>query len=96
MVRLRDWEIDGIKNSVLKFIPTARVFLYGSRTDDSKKGGDIDLLIYCDEIPHYKIESQIRLAMEDAIGEQRIDILYSKPEEESNFVKLIKDDMVEL
>lgn len=96
MVRLRDWEIDGIKKSVLKFIPTAKVFLYGSRVDDKKKGGDIDLLIYCDQLPDYQTKSKIKLALYDAIGEQRIDILYSKPNEEEIFVQIVKDDAVEL
>lgn len=53
------------------------LYLFGSRTDDRKKGGDIDLLFISDaatslllKTSRCKIAEQIKLA----IGEQRIDI----------------------
>jgi len=55
----------------------ASLYLFGSRVDDLKKGGDIDLLLVTeaailDEVKskRYKISSDIQAKM----GEQRIDI----------------------
>jgi len=44
-MRLTNKEIDTIKNSVLALDADTRVYLFGSRIDDAKRGGDIDLLI---------------------------------------------------
>jgi predicted nucleotidyltransferase len=44
-MRLKPEEITILKEAVLRFDPNSRVFLFGSRVDSSKKGGDIDLLV---------------------------------------------------
>ncbi len=55
-----------------------RIWLFGSRVDDKKRGGDIDLLIEI-ETPCYKkswqIKAIIRLDIEKQLGEQKIDLL---------------------
>ena len=42
-VRLKERELKTIKEIILKYDPDARIVLFGSRTDPSKRGGDIDL-----------------------------------------------------
>lgn len=37
-----------LKSSILKSFGDVQIYLFGSRTDDSKKGGDIDLAIDVD------------------------------------------------
>ena len=44
-MRLKDFEIRAIKEAVRSMDSKAKVYLFGSRVDDTKKGGDIDLLI---------------------------------------------------
>jgi len=49
-MRISKNEIEIIKNSILSKDKNTKVFLFGSRTDDSKRGGDIDILILSDKI----------------------------------------------
>jgi predicted nucleotidyltransferase len=73
-MRLSDRERNTIVSAVHRYDAQAQVFLFGSRVDDAKKGGDIDLLVRSAVIgPSEK--SRIRRAICDAIGEQKIDIL---------------------
>ncbi len=53
------------------------VYLYGSRTDDSKRGGDIDLMIETAEIERADLEHEngFRCDLERMIGERRVDVL---------------------
>ncbi|NCA90983.1 MAG: nucleotidyltransferase domain-containing protein [Gammaproteobacteria bacterium] len=60
----------------------AQVRLFGSRVDDSKRGGDIDLLITTsladtDQIVRAEIAFQVQV--QGALGEQRIDVLADYP-----------------
>jgi len=74
IMRLKQNEIDAIKSAVKFYDVSAQVFLYGSRIDDTKKGGDIDLLILSDKIKNNEIR-KIKLKIFDIIGEQKIDII---------------------
>lgn len=57
----------------------SRVFLFGSRADDAKKGGDIDLFIE-PECIFDAYEQQIRLEskLQLALGDQRMDIVLAR------------------
>ena len=55
-----------------------KIYLFGSRVDDSKRGGDIDLYL----IPNIKESLQIKkikflLKLNMILGEQKIDIVIS-------------------
>jgi predicted nucleotidyltransferase len=53
------------------------VYLFGSRTDDSKRGGDIDLLIRTPYQPKKGILARIRMAarLKTILGDRKIDII---------------------
>ncbi len=73
-MRLREREKTEIIAAIKGFDAAARVFLFGSRADDARKGGDIDLLIISRQIRPAE-KRRIRRLICDAIGDQRIDIL---------------------
>lgn len=52
------------------------VYLFGSRTDDTKRGGDVDLLIRT-ESPKKGILDRIRMKarLKQILGDQKIDII---------------------
>jgi predicted nucleotidyltransferase len=47
-MRLTNQEIRDIKESFHRVFGTGKIYLFGSRVDDSSKGGDIDLFIELD------------------------------------------------
>lgn len=55
------------------------VYLFGSRTDDSLKGGDIDLYIVPEHQEH-SLEQRLQLStlLQMQLGEQKIDIIIAK------------------
>ena len=60
------------------FEPLAQVRLFGSRTDHSRKGGDIDLLIETqlqDPARIAKAHTQFLFRIYTALGEKKIDVL---------------------
>jgi predicted nucleotidyltransferase len=54
----------------------AKIWLFGSRADDSKKGGDIDIAVLSQTIKLSE-RMHIRRAIVDTLGEQKIDIVVS-------------------
>lgn len=89
-MRLSANEIKAIKNCVKEFDPAAQVYLFGSRTRDNEKGGDIDLLLITDKI-HLEEKIKLKLKLYDTLGEQKIDILIPD-EENKTFVELVLKD----
>lgn len=78
-VRLSQDDIRAIKLCFLKhFLPCDHLWLFGSRTDLTKKGGDIDLYI---ETNTTSAKEAIRMKgdflwdLEQTIGEQKIDVV---------------------
>lgn len=76
-MRLKKEYIDYIKRSVIDlFGKDAKVYLFGSRIDESRKGGDIDIYVETNlkkNIFDKKIELLKRL--HDKMGDQKIDIV---------------------
>ncbi len=71
------------------------MYLFGSRIDDQKRGGDIDLLIISKKLDREKIR-QIKFNFYDEFGEQQIDILQDNGTLDKPFNKLIYTQAVEL
>src|SRR5258706_13936121 len=54
--------------------PSSEIYLFGSRTDDAARGGDIDLLVVSDKIG-FRDLLRLRAGILDAIGWQQLDLL---------------------
>ncbi|MCH4563017.1 nucleotidyltransferase domain-containing protein [Halomonas sp. EGI 63088] len=82
-MRLSKHQCQIIRQTVANcFGPGARVYLFGSRADDTARGGDIDLLIETemtdvDEIVRAEIQFQVKV--QQRLGEQKIDLLIDYP-----------------
>jgi len=76
-MRLTQENIILIKNSVKEiFDENSKIFLFGSRIDDQKKGGDIDLYIET-EMKNDVLQKKLKLinSLHKILGEQKIDIV---------------------
>lgn len=93
-MRLKESEQAAILSTVKCLDNNARVYLFGSRVDDSKKGGDIDLLVMSDRLTSDN-KRAIKMKLYELIGEQKIDIVLAADDSDP-FVKLALETGVEL
>jgi len=65
------------------FGPTADVLLFGSRLDDKKRGGDIDLLVKLNQPDPDSLRKELTLVarLQRRLGDQPIDVLLIQPDE---------------
>ena len=94
-IRLTKQEVSNIKTSVLSIDLNAKVYLFGSRVDPTKRGGDIDLLIISKIITRKDL-SKIRWSFFEQFGEQKMDIVVDNGSMFSPFVKMIFPKAVQL
>ena len=73
--------IAAIKKSFQAVFDEGRIFLFGSRVDDSKKGGDIDLFIEtANKTNLFEKKIKFLAKIKRAIGEQKIDVVFNEDE----------------
>ena len=79
-VRLSDYEILAIKETAKEvFGEGTKVFLFGSRVDPTKRGGDIDLYIIPEERDNLlDRELSFKSKLQLKIGERKIDVILSQ------------------
>jgi len=83
-MRLSDHDRLAIRRTAAEVAgPDARVYLFGSRTRDDLRGGDIDLLVELAEAR--PVDERLRVSVRTAarlqrlIGERKIDVLVADP-----------------
>ncbi len=78
-MRLTEFEINAIKQCALEiFGENVQVFLFGSRIDITKKGGDIDLYIKTEVGNDFSHKIKFLVALEQQIGEQKVDVVFAE------------------
>lgn len=102
-MRLKDAEVMGIVNGIEPFITIRPVELrlYGSRVDDNKKGGDIDLMLIVPtdaKNPMKEIKHKILAEIKKNIGDRKIDLLITDAYslESDPFVALVLPSSISL
>jgi len=86
-MRITSFEHEMILKAIRdKLGETAKIWLFGSRVDDNKKGGDIDLYVETD--CHYPDCWQRKISiistLQRQIGEQKIDCIVRCPDDPEN------------
>ncbi|GAB4222667.1 MAG: hypothetical protein Kow009_14550 [Spirochaetales bacterium] len=83
-MRISEPEKEAILRSIRRSFPgVRRILLFGSRTDDTKRGGDIDLLVETteNEQARYVHAAQAVADIQLSLGEQKIDLVVAYPED---------------
>jgi uncharacterized protein len=92
-MRLSEFEIESIRSLASHhFGRDVQVFLFGSRTNNQQRGGDIDLFISDPNGEHLKTRTKINFITDLIliIGEQKIDVVLDNPDSKSaGFFKTI-------
>lgn len=73
-MRLTPRQHQTIRNMINEMIPDARIKLFGSRTDNTARGGDIDLYVETGTPASALMVAQIQRRLEDAL-EIKIDVI---------------------
>lgn len=84
-MRLTDRENETVCRVLYEADPHGRIYLFGSRTDDIKKGGDIDLFFESSitlDLKH-KLALEYRLSAE---CDTKVDLLVKNPGQEENAI----------
>ncbi len=78
-MRLSQKEIRAIIESFNKIFKSGKIYLFGSRVDNKKRGGDIDLFIETDNRDNLmKKKIEFLVSLKEKIGEQKIDVVISR------------------
>jgi predicted nucleotidyltransferase len=99
-MRLSQEQVAAIRISVCEvFGADAKVWLFGSRVDDSRRGGDIDLLVR-PAATHVSssLISKVRLLhkLEGRIGERKVDVVVEAADDARPIVRVAHETGVQL
>ncbi len=76
-MRIKKAEIKILKESVRERDPDAEIYLFGSRTNDQAKGGDIDILVLSQRLT-FKDQINIKARIFKSLEEQAIHLVIAR------------------
>jgi predicted nucleotidyltransferase len=76
--------------------PDAGVYLFGSRTDKARRGGDVDILVLSRPKLSWEEAARIRRRFWAQFGFQKLDLVCFSPEDPSSFKELVLLDAIRL
>lgn len=90
-MRLDEQQTRIIKTIVAReFEPEARIWLFGSRRDDTRRGGDIDLYVETRR-PELLRELRCRIGIEEAI-DLAVDLIVASPGDDRPIARIAKEE----
>ncbi len=95
-MRLDKDKIIFLKQLITNVRPKAQIYLFGSRVDHRKRGGDIDILILDNQPLSVSEKSKILMNFWNKFGEQKVDLVCFTREERSAFKRLALDQAIQL
>ena len=96
IMRITNEQACFLKTAISKIMPDAKTYLFGSRADDKRKGGDIDILVIAEKQLTLQQVRDIRIAFCKKFGDQKLDIVSFRNDESSTFKELAQLDAVML
>ena len=94
-MRLSKNEVRILKNTLYTLNSDAKLYLFGSRLYDNKKGGDIDLLIVSKTFTK-KLLRKLRIEFFKYFGEQKLDIIVDDGSFSNPFHKIAYQKAIQL
>lgn len=95
-MRITKQEAELLKNNIQRYIPNSKVYLFGSRVYNDKKGGDIDILVLGPRKLTRDEIHQIREVFWSKYGQQKIDIASFTFDSDDPFKKYVMHEAKEL
>jgi len=99
-MRLSENQIQIISHAAkAHFGRAAKAYLFGSRVDDMKKGGDIDILIKSPSKSLLTLKNKMLflIDLKLKLGDRQIDVVFDRKDTETNnFLESIKKHRIEL
>jgi predicted nucleotidyltransferase len=94
-MRLKKEEVMVLKETLKNLSNNAKIYLFGSRVDDNKRGGDIDLLIISKDFTKKHLR-KLRIEFFKNFGEQKLDIVVDDGQMRDPFVAMIYKKAIKL
>jgi predicted nucleotidyltransferase len=85
-----------LKEVISAEVPGSTIYLFGSRTEDNARGGDIDLMILSPKPTDKSVFRKIRIGFIKKFGWRKIDLVNFTYSDNSTFRKLIGQNCIEL
>jgi predicted nucleotidyltransferase len=95
-MRISKSEIEIIKTSILKTLPNSKIYLFGSRIYDNKRGGDFDIFVKTSQNCSLKNRIDILTDIEANGIERKIDLIVKSPnsKEQKIFITAEKEGIL--
>lgn len=74
-MRITEEQLIFLKELIRLTAKEAKVYIFGSRIDDNKQGGDIDVLILTNKLLNFEQKAGIKIAFMGKFGDQKLDLV---------------------